>query len=85
MEKLNIYTGFFDTLSYLGYQDLKLEIKQELEKAIATGAGKDGTALDMVLGACFANGELFTDGECLDMVGHIIKVWNQIGDEEEAS
>jgi hypothetical protein len=85
MEQPNKYLPFFNTMGFSSSQELKQEIKKTLEKAIADGDGKDGTALDMVIGACFADGEIYTDGECLDIVTHIVQAWNEIGDEEEAS
>jgi len=85
MEQPNKYRATFNKMGNSSSQELKQEIKNTLQKAIADGEGKDGTALDMVIGACFADGEIYTDGECLDIVGHIIQVWNQIGDEEEES
>jgi hypothetical protein len=85
MEQPNKFSPYFNTMGFSSSKELKEAIKETLEKAIADGDGKDGIALDMVIGACFADGEIYTDGECLDIVGHIIEVWNQIGDEEEAS
>jgi len=85
MEQPNKYRATFNKMGNSSSQELKQEIKNTLQKAIADGEGKDGTALDMVIGACFADGEIYTDGECLDLVAHIVEVWNQIGDEEEAS
>jgi len=85
MEQPNKFSPYFNTMGFSSSKELKQAIKETLEKAIADGEGKDGIALDMVIGACFADGEIYTDGECLDIVGHIIQVWNQIGDEEEES
>lgn len=85
MEQPNKYSPFFNTMGFSSSHELKQEIKKTLEKAIADGDGKDGTALDMVIGACFADGEIYTDGECLDIVTHIVQAWNEISDEEEAS
>jgi len=85
MEQPNKFSPYFNTMGFSSSKELKQAIKETLEKAIADGEGKDGIALDMVIGACFADGEIYTDGECLDIVGHIIEAWNQIGDEEEAS
>ena len=85
MEQPNKYRAIFNRMGTSSSQELKQEIKNTLQKAIADGEGKDGTALDMVIGACFADGEIYTDGECLDLVAHIIQAWNEIGDEEEAS
>jgi len=85
MEQPNKYSPFFNTMGNASSDFLKISIKRTLEQAIADGEGKDGTALDMVIGACFADGQTYTDGECLDLVAHIIQAWNEIGDEEEAS
>lgn len=85
MEQPNKFSPYFNAMGFSSSKELKQAIKTALEEAIADGEGKDGIALDMVIGACFADGEIYTDGECLDIVGHIIQVWNQIGDEEEES
>ena len=85
MEQPNIYSPFFNKMAYSSSQKLREDIKQTIQKAIANGDGKDGTALDMVIGACFADGEIYTDGECLDIVKYIVQAWDEIGDEEEAS
>ena len=85
MEQPNKFSPYFNTMGFSSSKELKQAIKETLQKAIADGDGKDGTALDMVIGACFADGEIYTDGECLDIVKHIIEAWNQIGDEEETS
>jgi len=85
MEQPNKFSPYFNTMGFSSSKELKQAIKETLEKAIADGDGKDGTALDMVIGACFADGEIYTDGECLDIVTHIVQAWNEIGDEEEAS
>ena len=85
MEQPNKYSPFFNTMGYSSSQELKQGIKEILQEAITNGDGKDGTALDMVIGACFADGEIYTDGECLDIVAHIVQAWNEIGNEEEQS
>lgn len=85
MEQPNKYSPFFNKMAYSSSQKLREDIKQTIQKAIVDGDGKDGTALDMVIGACFADGEIYTDGECLDIVKYIVQAWDEIGDEEEAS
>jgi hypothetical protein len=85
MERPNKYAPFFNTMGFSSSDFLKVAIKRTLQQAINDGEGKDGTALDMVIGACFADGEIYTDGECLDLITHIVQAWNEIGDEEEAS
>lgn len=49
-------------------------IRAELAECV-NGRNLDGVALDLVLATAKANGELFTDGECLDMIGRIVDVW----------
>jgi hypothetical protein len=85
MEQQNKFAPYFNTMGFSSSKELKQAIKKTLEDAIADGEGKDGIALDMVIGACFADGEIYTDGECLDLVKWVIEAWNEIGDEEEAS
>ena len=51
-----------------------LRIESELAK-IDTGLGLDGRALELVSAAIDADGELYTDGECLDMIGRIVDIW----------
>jgi hypothetical protein len=49
-------------------------IRAELAEC-QSGDGLDGVALDLVKAMASANGELYTDGECLDMIGRIVDIW----------
>ena len=40
-----------------------------------SGIGLDGRALELVSAVMNADGELYTDGECLDMIGRIVDIW----------
>jgi len=40
-----------------------------------SGVGLDGRALELVSAVIDADGELYTDGECLDMIGRIVDIW----------
>ena len=40
-----------------------------------TGTGLDGRALELVSAVMNADGELYTDGECLDIIGRIVDIW----------
>lgn len=57
----------------------RLRILAELSAGVAgdtlTGVGLDGRALELVSAILNADGELYTDGECLDMVGRIVDIW----------
>ena len=37
--------------------------------------GLDGRALELVSAILNADGELYTDGECLDVIGRIVDIW----------
>ena len=37
--------------------------------------GLDGRALELVSAILDADGELYTDGECLDVIGRIVDIW----------
>lgn len=39
------------------------------------GVGVDGRALELVSAILNADGELYTDGECLDIIGRIVDSW----------
>lgn len=39
------------------------------------GVGVDGRALELVSAILNADGELYTDGECLDIIGRIVDAW----------
>jgi len=52
----------------------RLRIENELVNN-ETGIGLDGRALELVSAAMNADGELYTDGECLDLIGEIIDIW----------
>lgn len=40
-----------------------------------TDSGLDGRALELVSAILDADGELYTDGECLDVIGRIVDIW----------
>jgi hypothetical protein len=40
-----------------------------------SGIGLDGRALELVSAILDADGELYTDGECLDVIGRIVDIW----------
>lgn len=41
----------------------------------ADGVGLDGRALELVSAILDADGDLYTDGECLDVIGRIVDIW----------
>jgi hypothetical protein len=43
-----------------------------------TGTGLDGRALELVSAILAIDGELYTDGECLDVIGRIVDAWRGI-------
>ena len=51
-----------------------LRIENELANN-ETGIGLDGRALELVSAVIDADGDLYTDGECLDMIGRIVDIW----------
>jgi hypothetical protein len=51
----------------------RIRIESELE--YDTGIGLDGRALELVSAVINADGELYTDGECLDIIGRIVDIW----------
>lgn len=40
-----------------------------------SGLGLDGRALELVSAILDADGDLYTDGECLDVIGRIVDIW----------
>lgn len=51
---------------------------EHLRAKLANVDGRDGLALDMVLAIAELDGEQFNDGECLELIGHLIDVWRSI-------
>ena len=45
------------------------------ELADDDGDGLDGRALGLVAAILNTDGELYTDGECLDVIGRIVDIW----------
>ncbi len=41
----------------------------------SSGIGLDGRALELVSAILAADGDLYTDGECLDVIGRIVDIW----------
>ena len=67
-------TELFAEISTASASEQRFKIGNELA-AIDTGIGLDGRALELVSAVMNADGELYTDGECLDIIGRIIDIW----------
>ena len=51
------------------------EITTNADGKTPNGVGLDGRALELVSAILDADGELYTDGECLDVIGRIVDIW----------
>ena len=51
------------------------EIATNADGDTSSGVGLDGRALELVSAVIDADGDLYTDGECLDMIGRIVEIW----------
>jgi hypothetical protein len=49
-----------------------------LSNGISNGEGLDGRALEIIQDVLNSDGGLFSDGECLDIVGRVIDIWRAI-------
>ena len=49
-----------------------------LSNGISSGEGLDGRALEIIQDVLNSDGGLFSDGECLDIVGRVIDIWRAI-------
>ena len=49
-----------------------------LSNGISSGEGLDGRALEIIQDVLASDGGLFSDGECLDIVGRVIDIWRAI-------
>ena len=49
-----------------------------LSNGIDDGEGLDGRALEIIQDVLNSDGGLFTDGECLDIIGRVIDIWRRI-------
>jgi len=67
-------TELFVEISTASASEQRFKIGSELH-AIDTGIGLDGRALELVSAVINADGELYTDGECLDLIGRIVDIW----------
>ena len=67
-------TELFTEIACASSSGQRLRIESELMPH-ADGDGLDGRALELVSAVINADGELFTDGECLDMIGRIVDIW----------
>ena len=56
----------------------RAEHRALLRELILDPVADDGAALDIVLEIAGFDGELFTDGECLDLIGDVIDIWRGI-------
>ena len=70
-------TELFTEIATASSSGQTLRIESELIKN-ETGTGLEGRALELVSAILNADGELYTDGECLDVIGRIVDVWRGI-------
>ena len=49
-----------------------------LTNGIDSGEGLDGRALEIIQDVLNSDGGLFSDGECLDIIGRVIDTWRAI-------
>jgi hypothetical protein len=64
-----------DTLATSSSAEIRATIAEILSKASDSGEGLDGRALEIVQDVLESDGELFSDGECLDIIGRVIDIW----------
>ena len=67
-----------ESFGFMSHEDMRLAVIEHLQKAEDDGEGMDGRAMDLVLGMCQADGELYNDGECLELAGVIIDAWRSL-------
>lgn len=67
-------TRLFTEIASASSSGQRLRIGSELMRH-ADGDGLDGRALELVSAVINADGDLYTDGECLDMIGRIVDIW----------
>jgi hypothetical protein len=53
------------------------EQKAVLRELLSSGENRDGVALDVIMSLPTLDGELFTDGEILDLIGDAIDIWRK--------
>jgi hypothetical protein len=53
------------------------EQRAVLRELLSDGNSRDGVALDVIMSLPTLDGELFTDGEILDLIGDAIDIWRK--------
>lgn len=53
------------------------EQRAVLRELLSDGDSRDGIALDVIMSLPTLDGELFTDGEILDLIGDAIDIWRK--------
>ena len=74
-EALDVSSEGFASMSHA---EVRAAVRSELEREITDGSGLDGRAMDLVLEVLELEGSLYTDGELLDLVGIVLKAWQDI-------
>ena len=74
MNEAEYDTELFTEIACASSTGQRLRIEAELVNN-ETGIGLDGRALELVSAVMNADGELYTDGECLDIIGRIVDIW----------
>jgi hypothetical protein len=55
----------------------RYEQRAVLRELLSDGDSRDGVALDVIMSLPTLDGELFTDGEILDLIGDAIDIWRK--------
>ena len=58
--------------------EVRAMIFEVMRYGIDSGEGLDGRALEMAADIIGIDGELYTDGECLDLLGLLVDIWRSI-------
>ena len=67
-----------DNLASASSRAIVESITGVLSNGIDNGEGLDGRALEIIQDVLNSDGGLFSDGECLDIVGRVIDIWRAI-------
>ena len=67
-----------DALALASHEDIAAAMASAMRRGIDSGEGLDGRALEIVQDIINADGELFHDGECLDLLGLLVDQWRQL-------
>ena len=67
-----------DALALASHDEITAAMVAVMRRGIDSGEGLDGRALEIAQDVMDTDGDNFTDGECLDLLGLLVDAWRAL-------